>query len=149
LSRDILLHTNWVLTLRADGQWANEPLISTERFGAGGVNSVRGYREGEVFGDTGWRVSAEQKTPAHIIGMAYPGNPLIVRGAVFMDYAQTYLLDPNGANGRTPLWGTGFGGILSLGTHWEARLLFSLPLLSAGTTEAYQPRFNFSLSAQF
>ena len=149
LSRDLLIHTNWVLTLRAEGQWASQPLISTERFGAGGVNSVRGYREGEEFGDTGWRVSAEQKTPAHIVGIAYGRNPLTVRGALFMDYAEVYLLDPNGANARTQLWGTGFGGILSVGTHWEGRLLFSWPLISAGTTEAYQPRFNFSLSAQF
>jgi hemolysin activation/secretion protein len=149
VSRDILFHTNWVLAFRADGQWASEPLISTERFGAGGVYSVRGYREGEVFGDTGWRVTAEQKTPAHIVGKVYGGTPLIIRGAVFMDYAETYLLDPKKASSRTPLWGTGFGGVMSIGPYWEARLLFSWPLLDAGTTEAYQPRFNFSLSAQF
>jgi hemolysin activation/secretion protein len=149
LSRDFLIHTNWVLSLRADGQWASEPLISTERFGAGGVNSVRGYREGEVFGDTGWRISLEQKTPPHLIGFAGSRTPLTVRGAVYMDYAQTYLLDPNGAKPRESLWGTGFGGVFSLGTHWEARFLFSLPLLTAGTTDAWQPRFNFSLVGQF
>ncbi len=149
LSRDFMVYTNWMLTLRADGQWANEPLISVERFGAGGVNSVRGYQEGEVFGDTGWHVSLEQKTPPHVIGLAYSRTPLTVRGAIYMDYAETYLLDPNGGPGRVPLWGTGFGGVFTLGSHWEARLLFSVPLLSAGTTEAYQPRFNFALVGQF
>ena len=149
LSRDFNIYTNWSLTFRADGQWASEPLISVERFGAGGVNSVRGYREGEEFGDTGWHVSLEQKTPPHIIGMAYSKAPLVVRGSVYMDYAETFLLEPNGAKNPTSLWGTGFGGIFSLGSHWEARFLFSVPLLSAGTTEAYQPRFNFSLLGQF
>ena len=149
LSRDFSIYTNWVLTARAEGQWASEPLISTERFGAGGVNSVRGYREGEVFGDTGWLISLEQKTPPHVIGLAYSKTPLTVRGAIYMDYAETYLLDPNGAKGRVPLWGTGFGGVFSLGTHWEARLLFSLPLLDAGSTTAMQPRFNFALLGQF
>jgi hemolysin activation/secretion protein len=149
VSRDLFIRTNWVLTLRADGQWANEPLISTERFGAGGVNSIRGYHEGEIFGDTGWRIGAEQKTPPHIIGIAYDRTPMTIRGAIFMDYAETYLLDASEGPSRVPLWGTGFGGVLSVGTHWEARLLFSWPLLTAGTTEAYAPHLNFSLSSQF
>ena len=33
--------------------------------------------------------------------------------------------------------------------HWEARLLVTWPLLSTLTTEAYQPRFDFALNAQF
>lgn len=149
LSRDFMFFTNWVTSVRAEGQWASEPLISTERFGAGGVNNIRGYREGEVFGDTGWHVTLEQKTPPHIIGLAYSKTPLTVRGVVYMDYAETYLLDPNGAKEHVALWGTGVGGVISLGSHWEARLLFSLPLLNAGTTTALQPRFNFGLTGQF
>ncbi len=149
LSRDVIVYPDWVLSLRADGQWASEPLISTERFGVGGVNSVRGYREGEVFGDTGWHISLEQKTPPHIIGFAYSKVPLTVRGAVYMDYARIYPLDPLGAPQHTSLWGTGFGTVFALGSHWEARFLFSVPLLSAGTTDAYQPRFNFALIGQF
>ena len=60
-SRDQTLHGDWKLSLRADGQWASEPLISNEQFGGGGIAGVRGYREGEVFGDTGWRVTSELK----------------------------------------------------------------------------------------
>ncbi len=149
ISRDFNIHTNWVLSLRANGQLASEPLISTEQFGAGGINSVRGYHEGEVFGDDGWRVSAEQSTPPYVVGLAYKGAPLTVRGAIYMDYAQTYLLDPNGAPSHVFLWGTGVGAVISVGPNWEARLLSSWPLLTAGTIEAYQPFFNFSLSAQF
>jgi hypothetical protein len=66
-----------------------------------------------------------------------------------MEYGDVYLLDPQGRPSRTPLWGTGFGGVASIGATWEARLLFSWPLLTAGTAQAYQPHFNFSLSAQF
>jgi hypothetical protein len=149
ISRDFNIYTNWVLSLRLDGQVATEPLISTEQFGAGGVNSVRGYHEGEVFGDCGWFVGAEQKTPAHFIGMINSRTPLSVNGAVYMGYAQTYLLDPNGQQSPVSLWGTGFGAAFSAGSHWEARFLFSWPLLTAGTTQAYEPRFDFSLSAQF
>src|SRR5262249_54559533 len=69
ITRDFVFHTNWTLSLHADGQVASQPLISNEQYGAGGVNSVRGYHEGEVFGDDGWRVTIEQKTPACVIGM--------------------------------------------------------------------------------
>ncbi|MGC9944125.1 MAG: POTRA domain-containing protein [Verrucomicrobiota bacterium] len=143
------IYTNWLTTLRADGQWASEPLISNEQFGAGGVNSVRGYREGEVFGDTGWHVTLEQETPPHTVGMVNGDIPIIVRGSVYMDYADTYLLDPQGRPNGVALWGTGFGFVTSIGSHWETRFLFSVPLLSTTTTEAYQPFFNFSLTAQF
>jgi hemolysin activation/secretion protein len=124
-------------------------LISSEQFGAGGVSSVRGYHEGEVFGDNGWHFSIEQQTPPHTVGMVYGNVPLTVRGSIYMDYARTFLIDPQGRPGSTALWGTGFGATASIGPHWEARFLFSLPVLSAGTTSAWQPYFNFGLTAQF
>jgi hemolysin activation/secretion protein len=140
---------NWPTTVRADGQWANEPLISNEEFGSGGVNSVRGYQEGQVFGDTGWHVSVEQQTPPDIVGYLNHQEPLTFRGSVFMDYADTYLLDPQGRPASTALWGTGIGGVAALGSAWEARFLFSLPLQAAGNIRADAPFFNFSLTAQF
>jgi len=149
LTRDFAIEPDWILTVRADGQWTSEPLISNEQFGAGGVNSVRGYREGEVFGDNGWHMSVEQDTPAHVVGMAYGNTPLTIRGSVYMDYARVYLLDPQGRPPGTSLWGAGFGGVASMGSHWQARFLFSLPLLSDDITTAYHPFFNFSLTAQF
>ena len=141
--------TNWVTTVRADGQWTSEPLISNEQFGAGGVNSVRGYQEGEVFGDTGWHVSLEQQTPPHVVGTVYGNTPLTLRGTVYMDFARTYLLDPQGRPASTSLWGVGFGVVAAVGSHWEARFLCSLPLLGTETTSAFQPFFNFALTGQF
>ena len=149
-SQEIQFYTNWVTSFRADGQWASEPLISVEQFGAGGVNSVRGYHEGEVFGDEGWHVSLEQQTPPCTVGMLRDDTPLTVRGSVYMDYARVYLLDPlPGSRVSTPLWGTGFGFSAAAGSYWQAQFLFSWPLLSAGTVPAYQPFFNFALTAQF
>jgi hemolysin activation/secretion protein len=151
LAREQILPHDWRLVTRADGQWANQPLISNEQFGVGGVNGVRGYREGEVFGDTGWRVTTELRTPPHTVGFvgAGTGNPLVVRASAFMDYAQTYLIDPNGNPGRVPLWGTGFGGAASIGTSWQGRLAFTWPLLDAGTASAGQLRIIFGLTGQF
>ena len=147
--RSLEVFTNWVTWLRADGQWASEPLIANEEFGIGGVNSVRGYQAGQVFGDEGWHVSLEQQTPPQVVGSLNGGAPLIFRGSVYMDYAETYLLDPQGRAPSTALWGTGFGIVASLGSCWESRFLFSLPLLKSPANGAYAPFFNFSLTAQF
>ena len=78
-----------MLSLRADGQWANEPLISNEQFGAGGVASVRGYQEGQVFGDTGCGMFlAEQKDAPTHHGAGPTGRiHSLIRGSVYMDYA--------------------------------------------------------------
>jgi hemolysin activation/secretion protein len=149
LFRDFVIWTNWVMSLRADGQWSSEPLISNEQYGLGGINTIRGYHEGEVYGDTGWHVSLEQGTPTSVLGTVYGKNRLALRGTVYMDYGEVYLLDPRGRQASTSLWGTGFGAVLTAGPTWQARFLFSWPLLNAGTTAAMSPRFDFSLSAQF
>jgi len=149
LYREFNEATNWSVSARADGQWTSEPLMSNEQFGLGGLNGVRGYHEGEVFGDTGWRLTLEQKTPPCVVGPVYGNSPLRIRGALFMDYGEVYLMDPQGRQDRTELWGAGFGAVATVGPRWEARMFFSWPLLSAGTTSAMTPRFDFSLSAQF
>jgi hemolysin activation/secretion protein len=147
VSREHSFFTNWPMALRLDAQIASEPLISNEQFGNGGVNGVRGYREGEIFGDSGWRVMAEQKTPPKVIGLAYGTAPLTVRGSVFMDYGENYLLDAD--KDRQALWGTGFGFAATIGANWGMKFLFAWPLIRTATTRAGEPRFDFALSAQF
>jgi hemolysin activation/secretion protein len=135
--------------VRADGQWASEPLISNEQFTAGGVNSVRGYDEGQVSGDTGWHASLELKTPPHIAGTVSGNTQLVLRGVLYTDYAEVYLIDPLGRPGRTQIWSAGFGGAASVGSHWDTRLLISFPLRENGNIEQYTPRFTFSITGQF
>ena len=149
LTRDFIIHTNWTLSLHAEGQWASEPLISNEQMGFGGVSNVRGYQEGEVFGDTGWRVNTELKSPGEVIGMVYGKQPLVVRGSIYSDFAHAFSLNEELHLPETTLWGVGFGTVISVGSHWEARLLFSWPLTSTTDTKAGEPRFNFGLTGQF
>jgi hypothetical protein len=151
VSRDQDLGHGWRLSLRADGQWTSQPLISNEQFGIGGVNGIRGYREGAAFGDTGWRVTSEIKTPTHVVGYIGDGknNALNVRASGFFDYGETYLLDAQGQPGRSQLCGIGVGGAAAIGRRFDARLLFAWPLLNTGNTESQQLRLAFSLSAQF
>ncbi len=148
-SQDIIIHTNWVMQVRAAGQWASEPLIGNEQFGIGGVNSVRGYHEGEAFGDTGWQMSLEQQTPELGLGRIHGSLPLAIRASVYTDLAEAYLIDPNGRPGSVELWGTGFGLVASAGPHWQARFLVSVPLIGTSNTEADTPVLNFAMTGRF
>jgi hemolysin activation/secretion protein/AraC-like DNA-binding protein len=153
MTRDLNIYKEWSVRLHADGQWADTPLFNNEQYAMGGTAGVRGYLNGEAYGDDGWRVTVEPRTPQVSIGMV--GNdghemPFWVRGSVFMDYGEVYRID-SFADGRGSLsyWGTGFGVTANIGNHLDARLTVAWPLISqdlasAGTTQVY-----FGVGAQF
>jgi len=55
LPGEIQIHT------RLEGQWASSPLINNEQFGSGGITGVRGYRDGQIYSDSGWRMMLEPR----------------------------------------------------------------------------------------
>ena len=168
-NREQRLYKDWTVLLRADGQWANTSLFSNEQFGMGGVGGVRGYMDGQAYGDTGWRVSIEPRTPLINIGMVDGDVPFWVRASVFMDYGETYLLNGyyakfaslnglpvGGFSSKTDhlcFWGTGWTLACNIGSHLDARLTMSLPLINTGEDHAWNPmkyaRFYFGVGCQF
>ena len=129
------IYKDWSVKLHADGQWANGALFSNEQFGMGGLAGVRGYSEGQAYGDAGWRFSVEPQTPLVNIGMVDGDVPFWMRGSVFMDYGQIYSLD-GGVFGSAPgnpnqldFWGTGWSLTANIGSHLDARLAMAFPLL--------------------
>lgn len=52
------------LAARIDGQWTTGPVLPTEEYFAGGMDSVRGYREFEAVGDHAAHGTVEVLTPA-------------------------------------------------------------------------------------
>ena len=51
------------LAARFSLQHSGDPLVSGEQFGLGGAQSVRGYEERELSGDSGWQLSLELLSP--------------------------------------------------------------------------------------
>ncbi len=51
---------------KIQGQLADQPLLSSEQFSAGGLDTVRGYLEGEVPGDDAFFTSLEFRSPSFI-----------------------------------------------------------------------------------
>ncbi|HEY3856416.1 MAG TPA: helix-turn-helix domain-containing protein [Verrucomicrobiae bacterium] len=146
ISRIQILPDNFTLFLNMSGQWANEPLINLEQFSLGGNGSVRGYREGELFSDTGWVGQLELRTPVY-----WRGNNRRVgtQLTVFMDYGQGFAVDAASYHPfNDSLWGAGAGVNFNLGPHVESHVMVAWPLLNSEYSIAGHARLEFSLSAQ-
>jgi hemolysin activation/secretion protein len=152
LGREQKLPWDWTLLARADGRWSSEPLISNEQFALGGVSSVRGYYEGDEQGDSGWSASLEARTPFFKTQVATIDDfvPTWLRGSVFVDYGQRYLLDPSpGVSRVRSLMGSGFGLSANINNHFEARINVAWSMFDSPNTHAGLPLLHFTFGAQF
>jgi hemolysin activation/secretion protein len=153
LVREQNLLDGWSALLNVNGQWASAPLISDEQFALGGTSGVRGYEQGEIYGDTGWRALFDLRAPPVNVG-SFPTSdsdvPAELRCSVLMDYGHASLIDRPTAQDLTfPEWGTGLGFFLTVGEHFDARLTLAWALESTPTTSAGNAQAYFSIGAQF
>jgi hemolysin activation/secretion protein len=153
LAREQNLPGGWSVLLNLNGQWASAPLINNEQFALGGTAGVRGYQEGAIYGDTGWRMLFDLRAPPINVGYfrTTTGDiPAVLRCSLFMDYGQTSLIDrPAAGNLTFPEWGTGFGLFLTAGEHFDARLSLAWALETTATAQAGDAIAYFSVGAQF
>ena len=152
-SREQRIYKDWTLLLRADGQWARDPLFSNEQYGMGGTAGVRGYSEGEAYGDSGWRVMVEPRTPLVNIGMidaGYGDIPFYLRASAFLDYGELYRVGklPAGFASSSRYCGTGCALTANIGSHLDARVTVAWPLIRhANASEGMHVYFG--VGAQF
>ena len=151
------------LVVGLSGQYADEPLVSTEQFPLGGRYSVRGYLEGEAFGDHGWDLQMEVRTPAlrGFLG-GYLGEK--IQGLLFYDVGEYYLLETQKHPGEEPLGdefvdvgerrlqGVGIGTRASfLDTPWGAvhgEAFLAMPTIETFNTKR-TPHLFFQVKAEF
>ena len=148
-TRDQKIVGEWGVRLHADGQYATCPLISNEQFGLGGAAGVRGYRDGEEYGDTGWRALFEVYTPSFNLGMVDGTAPFYVKFSPFVDYGQRYLLDPGTRQGSLSMLGTGLGLSANIGQHFDFRVNVGVPLSDTPGRPAGTVRVLFGVGVQF
>jgi hemolysin activation/secretion protein len=107
---------------------------------------VRGYREGELYADTGWVGQAELRSPVYWRGK---DTKIGTQVTIFSDYGEGYKLDQGAAEtAHQALWGTGAGINFNLGHYVESHILVAWPLLNSVYSRAGRERISFSLSAQ-
>ena len=157
IAREQKLFYGWSALVNVAGQWASAPLINNEQFALGGTGGVRGYQQGEIYGDDGWRAMFDLRAPAIGVG-TFPSRsgdvPAQLRCSVFMDYGQAILIDrpvSPGVNSSFTYtqWGTGLGFLLNVGESFDARLSLAWALLNTPTTGEGELQAYFTVGAQF
>ena len=134
------------ILLTGRGQLSNKPLLSSEEFGLGGINTVRGFAPSEIVGDDGIAGSIEVQwnTPWNTSA----GGTQIFG---FLDSGTVWNQDAtSSASKRESLTSTGIGVRIDLPSKVDAELVAAQPLnRDIETQNERDPQFLFSLNKEF
>jgi hemolysin activation/secretion protein len=147
ISRTQVLPARWGLYAAIGGQLASEPLVSSEQFAAGGVDTVRGYLESEILGDSGIRGRLELRTPP-LSGTGLRLDEFY--GLAFFDGAEVSVLEPlPGQISRLRIASGGLGMRMRAATHFNLMADVGWPLKDTAYTHTGDPRVQFSVAYEF
>lgn len=137
---------DYALVIRASGQAAAEPLVSSEQLAAGGESSVRGYLSAEDTGDNGAQASFELRSPSFASWLGDFVNDW--RLHFFVDGSRVLLIDPlPGQQGRFTLLSTGLGTRFTVFRDINGQLEYAYPLRDGTQTRAHDGHVLFSVKA--
>ncbi|HEY4041457.1 MAG TPA: ShlB/FhaC/HecB family hemolysin secretion/activation protein [Rhodopila sp.] len=147
---------------KVQGQVADGPLVSSEEFSVGGLDTVRGYLESEVLGDSGVVGNAELRTPnigqllqSQMKDEAAQGTPRFTtfnewRFFAFADAGHAVVLDPlPEQQSQFDLWSYGVGARFKVFNYVNGMVAYSVPMISQAYTQARDPRVNFRFWGEF
>jgi len=128
------------------GQGAGQPLVDSEQFSGGGLDTVRGYLESEVLGDNAFVGSFELRSPA----LSKWGGIDEWRVYGFADYGYLTLVDPLPEQTSSfQLASLGAGSRLRLFDHFNGSLDAGMPLISQSPTRAGDWLLTFRVWGEF
>ncbi len=132
---------NSLLVLRANAHLSADPLLSSEQFSLGGLQSVRGYRENQVLRDNGLFASAELQVP--LWGRPEKGRAL--SAGPFLDAGRGWNTQRASGKAET-LASVGFGVSATLSKSSQASLYFGCPLKNLQTEKSSLQDYGVHLS---
>jgi len=129
----------WILFMKAEGQYSSCPLIPAEELALGGQNTVRGYTTKGYMGDDGVYGTLEVRTPilldmfSHMVGHKTARNPLDrIQFVAFTDAGYLQTTDPlPGAEDSETLLSIGAGVRLAVTQYSQLRLDVGVPVADA------------------
>lgn len=141
----------WKLRLftKVDGQVASQPLISNEQYYAGGMQSVRGYKESEEAGDDAIHGTVELHAPdlGALLGWEDRFN---CRPFLFYDVAAMSIQDPlPEEDGSSLLEGIGGGLRGTFLDAWEFEVAWAMALEDTGRIGEGDMRTHFKIRYVF
>jgi len=147
---------------KVQGQVGDGPLVSSEQFSLGGLDTVRGYLETESLGDNGVVGNLELRSPnfgdmlqketKNETGQGPPRfttfNELRLFG--FADAGRAYVVTPLPEQTQQfDLWSVGIGTRFKFLNYLNGTVVYSLPMISQTYTRAHEPRLNFRFWGEF
>jgi hemolysin activation/secretion protein len=135
----------FLFSVRADGQFAVEPLITNENYSIAGADGVRGYLEAESLSDSGLKGSVQLQSPPFTWQKLTFGDAFL-----FYDAGHARVIDPlQGEPGSTTLRSWGAGLHLLPGSWINGSLTWADPLASGAITRHGDSRLLFVVRAIF
>ncbi len=141
------LDRDTLLLVRLGAQLTGDRLLSLNRFSIGGPQSVRGYRQNQVTGDSGWIASVEFQLP-----MARDENDNgILKLLPFVEVGTVWNTDGSTVSGLPQtLAGVGLGLQWEFTPAWNLRVDYGIPLnrVTNATTNLQDAGLYFSVSGR-
>lgn len=128
--RQLQASSNINLLLRSDIQLSNDDLVPLERFSLGGINSVRGYRQDALLGDSGIFTSAEVRIPFY----RWSNGQNSVSAIPFIDFGTTWSNSDERFEEDTVV-SLGVGVRLDLSNTLNARIDYGIPLIEVSDSD--------------
>jgi hemolysin activation/secretion protein len=123
--RQLKSSSNINLLLRSDIQLSTDDLVSLERFSLGGVDTVRGYRQDSLLGDSGILTSAEVRIPFY----RWSQNQSSLSAVPFVDFGTTWSNSDDESQEKDTVASLGLGLRLDIFDTLNARLDYGIPLI--------------------
>ena len=128
----------WILFMKAEGQYASCPLIAAEKLALGGHNTIRGYTKKGYLGDNGIYGTLELRTPilldffSNTFGRKTSNNPLDrLQFVAFTDVGYIEFIDPlPGVEESEVLMSVGGGVRIAVTKYSQLRLDVGVPVAS-------------------
>ncbi len=147
---------------KVQGQVADGPLVSSEQFSVGGLDTVRGYLESETLGDNGVVGNLELRSP-NIGDMLQkqmkdetgqgPARFTVFnewRFFGFTDAGTTTIFKPlPEQQSKFDVWSYGVGTRFKMFDYLNGTLVYSVPMISQTYSAARNPRVNFRIWGEF
>jgi hemolysin activation/secretion protein len=138
------------LFAKVQAQAANQPLVVSEQFSGGGLDTVRGYREAEVLGDGGAIGSVELRSPSIASWLGQEAWINEWRFHLFGEGGRLSLHDPLPEQQSIfDLASFGLGTRFRLVDAFNGSFDLAIPAVSQNPTRAYSPQLKFRMWGEF
>jgi len=147
---------------RVKTQYSDGPLVSSEEFSLGGLDTVRGYYESAALGDNGVAGTLEFRSPdigvwlqSNLKNEAGEGQPRFTtfnewRLFAFIDGGTTRIYDPlEEQQSSFDMWSYGFGSRFKVFDRFTGMVAVATPMIDQGTTKKNSHRVLFSVGGEF